>query len=63
MTQLTIDSEQLEQFIVQKLPTLMQDNPQFQETILALARQNFADRQEVDDRFHQLLGEPNGNFY
>ena len=57
MTQLTIDSEQLEQFIVQKLPTLMQGNPKFQETILALARQHFADRQEVDDRFHQLLGE------
>ena len=46
MTQIIIDSEQLEQFIVQKLPTLMQENPQFQETILELARQNFAERQE-----------------
>ena len=57
MTQLTIDSEQLEQFIVQKLPTLMQQNPKFQETILELARQNFTERQEVNDRFYQLLGE------
>ncbi|MDY6991415.1 MAG: DUF3782 domain-containing protein [Pseudomonadota bacterium] len=57
MTQFTIDSEQLEQFIVQKLPKLMQQNPEFQEAILQLAQQSFAERQEVNDRFYQLLGE------
>ena len=57
MTQLTIDSEQLDQLILQRLPTLMQQNSQIQELILDLARQNFADRQATDDRFYQLLGE------
>jgi len=57
MTQFTIDSEQLEQFIVQKLPKLMQQNPEFQEAVLQLAQQSFAERQEVNDRFYQLLGE------
>jgi len=57
MTQLTLDSEQLDQLILQRLPTLMQQNSQIQELILDLARQNFADRKETDDRFYQLLGE------
>ena len=57
MTQLTIDSEQLDQLIVQRLPTLIQQNAQIQKLVLDLARQNFADRYETDDRFYQLLGE------
>ena len=57
MTQLTIDSEQLDQLIVQRLPTLIQQNAQIQKLVLDLARQNFADRHETDDRFYQLLGE------
>ncbi len=57
MTQLTIDSEQFDQLILQRLPTLMQQNPQIQGLVLDLARQNFAERKETDDRFYQLLGE------
>jgi hypothetical protein len=57
MTQLTIDSEQLDQLILQRLPTLVQQNAQIQGLVLDLARQNFADRKETDDRFYQLLGE------
>ena len=57
MTQLTIDSEQLDQLILQRLPMLMRQNPQIQGLILDLARQNFAERKETDDRFYQLLGE------
>jgi hypothetical protein len=57
MPQLTIDTEQLEQLIVQKLPTLMQQSSEVQKVVLELARQNFADRQETDDKFYQLLGE------
>ncbi len=57
MTQLTIDTSQLEQIILQKLPTLIQESPQIQELILKLAQQNFADRQATEDRFYQLLNE------
>lgn len=57
MTQLTIDSEQFDQLILQRLPTLMRQNPQIQGLVLDLARQNFAERKETDDRFYQLLGE------
>jgi len=52
MTQLTIDSEQLDQLILQRLPTLVQQNRQIQELVLELARQKFADRKETDDRFY-----------
>ena len=57
MTQLIIDSEQLDQLILQRLPTLVQQNRQIQELVLELARQKFADRKETDDRFYQLLNE------
>ncbi|NJO14829.1 MAG: DUF3782 domain-containing protein [Thioploca sp.] len=57
MTQITIDSEQFDQLILQRLPTLMQQNPQIQGLVLDWARQNFAERQATDDRFYQLLGE------
>jgi len=50
MTQLIIDSEQLDQLILQRLPTLVQQNRQIQELVLDLARQKFADRKETDDR-------------
>ena len=56
MTQF-IDAEQFDQLVLQRLPTLMQQNPQIQGLILDLARQNFAERKETDDRFYQLLGE------
>ena len=57
MTQITIDPEQFDQLILQRLPTLMQQNPQIQGLVLDWARQNFAERQATDDRFYQLLGE------
>jgi hypothetical protein len=57
MTQPTIDISQLEQIILQKLPTLIQKSPQIQELVLELARQNFADRQVTEDKFYQLLNE------
>jgi hypothetical protein len=49
MTQITIDSEQFDQLILQRLPTLMQQNPQIQGLVLEWARQNFAERQATDD--------------
>ncbi|NJO18511.1 MAG: DUF3782 domain-containing protein [Thioploca sp.] len=52
-----MDTNQLEQIILQKLPTLIQESPQIQELILKLAQQNFADRQGTEDRFYQLLNE------
>ncbi|NJO14666.1 MAG: DUF3782 domain-containing protein [Thioploca sp.] len=52
-----IDAEQFDQLVLQRLPTLMQQNPQIQGLILDLARQDFAERKETDDRFYQLLGE------
>ncbi|NJO16737.1 MAG: DUF3782 domain-containing protein [Thioploca sp.] len=52
-----MDSEQLDQLIVQRLPTLIQQNAQIQKLVLDLAQQNFADRHETDDRFYQLLRE------
>ena len=57
MTQSTIDISQLEQVVLQKLPTLIQKSPQIQELVLELARQNFADRQATEDKFYQLLNE------
>ncbi|BAP57551.1 hypothetical protein THII_3254 [Thioploca ingrica] len=57
MTQITLDPEQLDQLILQRLPTLIQQNSQIQRLVLDLARQDFADRKETDDRFYQLLGE------
>jgi hypothetical protein len=57
MTQPTIDISQLEQIILQKLPTLIQKSPQIQELVLELAQQNFADRQVTEDKFYQLLNE------
>ena len=56
MTQPT-DMSQLDQIIIQKLPVLIKQNPQLQELVLELARQNFADRKETEDKFYQLLGE------
>lgn len=56
MTQ-PIDMSQLDQIIIQKLPVLIKQNPQLQELVLELARQNFADRKETEDKFYQLLGE------
>jgi len=57
MTQITLDPEQLDQLILQRLPTLIQQNSQIQRLVLDLARQDFADRKETDDRFYQLLRE------
>jgi hypothetical protein len=42
MTQATINSEQFDQLILQRLPTLMRKNSQIQELVLELARQTFA---------------------
>jgi hypothetical protein len=60
MNQVTIDSEQFDQLILQQLPARMQENPQIQELVLELARQTSADRNETDDRFYQLLSELRG---
>jgi hypothetical protein len=59
MNQATINSEQFDQLILQRLPTLMRNNSQIQELVLEseLARQTFAGRKETDDRFYQMLGE------
>jgi len=53
----TLDPAQFDQLIIQRLPILMRQNQQIQELVLALARENFADRKETEDRFYQLLGE------
>ena len=57
MTQLTIDSEQFDQLILQRLPLLMRQNPQIKELVLDWTRQNFAERKETDNWFYQILGE------
>lgn len=53
----TTDLTQLDQLIIQRLPILVRQNREIQELVLALARENFADRQETGDRFNQLLTE------
>jgi len=57
MTQFTIDSEQFEQLILQRLPLLMQQHPQIKELVLDWTQQNFAERKETDNWFYQILGE------
>ncbi len=57
MTQLTIDSEQFDQLILQRLPLLMRQSPQIQELVLDWTRQNFVERKETDNWFYQILGE------
>ncbi len=57
MAQITLDSEQLDQLILQRLPTLVQQNRRIQELVLNLAQQKFADCRETGDRFYQLLNE------
>jgi hypothetical protein len=52
-----IDITQLEQIFIQKLPLLIRQNPQIHELVLELARENFAGRQETQDKFYQILGE------
>jgi hypothetical protein len=52
-----IDPQQFDQLVIQRLPTLVRQNPQIRELVLELAKEKFADRQETDDRFYQLLGE------
>jgi hypothetical protein len=57
MTLPNFDLNQLDQLILQRLPILMRQNQQIQELVLELARENFASRQETNDRFYQLLNE------
>ena len=57
MTLPNFDPNQFDQLILQRLPTLMRQNKQIQELVLELARENFAQRQETEDRFYQLLNE------
>ena len=51
------DSNQFDQLILERLPILVRQNKQIQELVLELARENFAQRQETEDRFYQLLNE------
>ncbi|BAP54666.1 hypothetical protein THII_0369 [Thioploca ingrica] len=57
MTLPSFDINQLDQLILQRLPALVRQNKQIQELVLELARENFAERQETEDRFYQLLNE------
>jgi hypothetical protein len=57
MTPPNFDLNQLDQLILQRLPALVHQNKQIQELVLELARENFAPRQETEDRFYQLLNE------
>ncbi|BAP54725.1 hypothetical protein THII_0428 [Thioploca ingrica] len=57
MTLPSFDPNQFDQLILQRLPILMQQNKQIQELVLELARENFAERQETENRFYQLLNE------
>jgi hypothetical protein len=57
MIHITMDAEQFDQLILQRLPTLLRKNSQIQESVLELARQTFAGRKETDASFYQLLGE------
>jgi hypothetical protein len=51
------DPNQFDQLILERLPILVRQNKQIQELVLELARENFAQRQETEDRFYQLLNE------
>ena len=51
------DPNQFDQLVLERLPILMRQNKQIQELVLELARENFAQRQETEDRFYQLLNE------
>jgi hypothetical protein len=57
MTLPNLDPNQFDQLILQRLPILMQQNKQIQELVLELARENFAERKETENRFYQLLNE------
>jgi len=57
MTPPSFDINQLDQLILQRLPALVRQNKQIQELVLELARENFAERKETEDRFYQLLNE------
>jgi hypothetical protein len=57
MTLPNFDPNQFDQLILQRLPILVRQNKQIQELVLELARENFAPRQETEDRFYQLLNE------
>ncbi len=52
-----IEPQQFDQLVIQRLPMLVRQNPQIQELVLELAKENFASRRETDDKFYQLLGE------
>jgi len=57
MTQANFDPNQFDQLILQRLPALMRQNKQIQELVLELARENFAERQDTEDKFYQILNE------
>jgi hypothetical protein len=46
------DPNQFDQLILERLPILVRQNKQIQELVLELARENFAQRQETEDRFY-----------
>ncbi len=51
------DSQSVEQLIIQKLPSLIQQNPVLKESIRKLLENDFAGRQETEDKFYYLLNE------
>jgi len=57
MTQPNLDPNQFDQLVIQRLPALMRQNKQIQELVLELARENFAERQDTEDKFYRILNE------
>lgn len=52
-----VSTQEIRELIRRELPILVQQDPEIQRMVLRLARQQFADRQETEDRFTLLLEE------
>jgi len=52
-----MDAQQIKQLIRQELPVLMQQDVEFRQFILQIAREQFADKQETEGRIERILDE------
>ena len=52
-----MNTESLKEMIRRELPALLQADPDFRAYILELTREEYAGRQETQDRFYELLAE------
>ena len=50
-----MNTTELRELIKQELPQLVHDDPEIQDLILRLSRQEFAPRQQTEDRIDRIL--------